>query len=82
MKAMVRNRQRINQPSMLPTAKTFAGGFAGAVTVVVVWALNMLHVAVPPEVASAFTVIIFGFTSYFVRERVPVAADSTRTDDS
>ena len=58
------------------------GAIAGAITVLVVWILGMFNVAAPPEVASAFTVIISFAASYFVRERVPVAADNTKAADS
>jgi hypothetical protein len=73
---MAGDRQPINQPSMAPTTKVAAGGVAGALTVLVVWILGLLHVPVPPEVASALTVIISFVTSYFVKQRVPVAADT------
>lgn len=73
---MAGKRRPINQPSMAPTTKVSAGGVAGALTVLVVWILGLLHVAVPPEVASALTVIISFVTSYFVKQRVPVAAEN------
>lgn len=38
--------------------KVAAGGTAGAVTVVLVWALAQAGVELPPEVASAFTTLI------------------------
>jgi hypothetical protein len=38
--------------------KVAAGGAAGAVTVVLVWVAGMFGVGVPPEVASALTVLI------------------------
>lgn len=38
--------------------KVAAAGFAGAVTVVAVWAAGLAGLDVPPEVASAFTVIV------------------------
>lgn len=43
---------------MTPKPKVVAGGAAGAVTVVIVWVAGMFDVDVPPEVASAFTVLI------------------------
>lgn len=43
---------------MTPNPKVVAGGFAGAVTVVLVWVAGMFGVEVPPEVASAVTVLI------------------------
>lgn len=38
--------------------KVAAAGAAGAVTVVLVWVAGMFGVDVPPEVASAVTVLI------------------------
>jgi putative flippase GtrA len=78
---MAGDRQPINQPSIAPTTKVAAGGVAGALTVMVVWILGLLHVPVPPEVASAMTVIISFVTSYFVRERVPVAANNPNASE-
>ena len=79
---MAGDKQPINQSSLVPTTKVTAGGVAGAITVLVVWILGMFNVAVPPEVASAFTVIVSFAISYFVRERVPVATDGTKAADS
>lgn len=39
-------------------AKVQVGAAAGAATVVLVWAASLAHVDVPPEVASAVTVLI------------------------
>lgn len=47
-----------------PQPKVVAGGIAGAVSIVIVWALGAGGVDVPPEVASAFTTIIAFFASY------------------
>jgi putative flippase GtrA len=77
---MAGNRQPINQPSKAPTTKVAAGGVAGALTVLVVWILGLLQVPVPPEVASALTVILSFVTSYFVRQRVPAAANPSGGD--
>ena len=79
---MAGERQPINQPSIAPSTKVAGGGLAGALIVLVVWILGLLHVAVPPEVASALTVIFSFATSYLVRERVPVAADDTKAAGS
>ena len=38
--------------------KVVAGGAAGAVTVVLVWIASLCNLPVPPEVASAVTVLI------------------------
>jgi hypothetical protein len=43
---------------MTPQPKVVAGGAAGAITVVLVWAAGFAGVEVPPEVASAVTVLI------------------------
>jgi putative flippase GtrA len=66
---------------MAPTTKVAAGGVAGALTVLAVRILGLLHVPVPPEVASAITVIISFVTSYFVKQRIPVAADNPNASD-
>jgi hypothetical protein len=76
---MAGNRQPITQPSVAPTTKVAAGGAAGALTVLVVWILGLLHVPVTPEVASAITVIISFITSYLVRQRIPAAATNPST---
>ena len=78
---MAGNRQAITQPSIAPTTKVAAGGVAGALTVLVVWILGLLHETVPPEVASALTVIISFITSYFVKQRIPAAAINPSTND-
>ena len=78
---MAGKRQPITQPSIAPTTKVAAGGTAGALTVLVVWILGLLHVAVPPEAASALTVVISFITSYVVRQRVPAAATNPSTND-
>ena len=46
---MTGDGQPINQPSLAPTTKVAAGGVAGALTVLVVWILGLLHVSVPPR---------------------------------
>jgi putative flippase GtrA len=74
---MAGNRQAVNQPSNAPTTKVAAGGVVGALTVLLVWILGLLHVAVPPEVASSLTVVISFVTSYFVKQRVPAGAASS-----
>lgn len=50
--------------------KVKAGGLGGAVSVVLVWVLNTLvGLDIPPEVASAFTVIVSTGLGYFVKEQ-------------
>ncbi|MGA8330645.1 MAG: hypothetical protein WB777_15280, partial [Mycobacterium sp.] len=65
---MAGDRHAITQPSLAPTTKVAAGGVAGALTVLVVWILGLLHVIVPPEVASALTVVFSFITSYLVKQ--------------
>ena len=51
---------------MTPQPKVVAGGIAGAVTIVLVWAAGMAGVDVPAEVASAFTVLV-SFAAGFIK---------------
>jgi len=78
---MASNVQPITQPSIAPTTKVAAGGAAGALTVLLVWILGLLHVPVPPEVASAITVMISFVTSYLVRQRIPLGAVNPSTNE-
>lgn len=62
-------RRQIAKPSSspsgaLPTSKVAAGGAAGALTVVLVWILGALGVDMPPEVASALTVLLSTGAAY------------------
>lgn len=43
---------------MAPQPKVVAGGAAGALTILVVWIAGLYGLEVPPEVASAFTVLV------------------------
>jgi hypothetical protein len=60
--------QRISQPSPSPTVKVAAGSTAGAVSVVLVYAIGLVH-QVPAEVGSALTVIVTFLVGYLVRDR-------------
>jgi hypothetical protein len=46
-----------------------AGALAGALTVILVWAIGFAGVTVPPAVASAFTVLLTFGVSWLVTER-------------
>lgn len=60
-----------DQPSAAPTQKVAVGAIAGSITVVLVYLVKtVLNVEVPPEVASAVTVILSFLSSYFTKERV------------
>jgi hypothetical protein len=47
--------------------KVAAGGIAGSVTILAVWVAGLLGVDVPPEVASAFTVVVTFVAGYLKR---------------
>lgn len=48
----------------MPTSKVFAGGAAGAVSIILVYVAGLFGLAVPAEVASAFTVLLSFAASY------------------
>ena len=49
-----------------PTQKVMAGTIAGALTVILVWAAEEVwHLEIPPEVASALTVVLTFATSWW-----------------
>lgn len=56
---------------MKPDRKVASGGLAGALSVVLIWILNTNGVKVPPEIASAITVIVSFAVSYVVPNSVP-----------
>ena len=47
--------------------KVQAAGWAGAATIVLVWALGQAGVEIPPEVASAVTVLLSTVAGYLKR---------------
>ena len=51
--------------------KVAAGGFAGGMSLLVVWGLGSLGVDVPPEVAAALTTVITFAVSYLVPDNSP-----------
>ena len=51
---------------MKPDRKVAAGGIAGALSIILVWGVGYADIVVPPEVASAVTVIIGFAVSYLV----------------
>lgn len=55
-----------NQPTAAPTNKMVAVGVAGALTVVLVYALGEFGYNIPVEVASAVTVLISFVSGYIV----------------
>ena len=55
-----------------PNSKVQAAGFAGALTIVLVWALAQAGVELPPEVASAITTVIATAAGY-IKSNGPAA---------
>lgn len=51
-----------------PQPKVVAGGVAGALTIVLVWVAGQFGLDVPPEVASAFTVLVSFAAGYLKAE--------------
>lgn len=51
--------------------KVISSGVAGAATILIMWGLALAKIQVPPEVASAITVLISSFTGYLT----PAGAD-------
>lgn len=51
---------------LAPTPKVASGTAAGSVTVMVVWVLGLVGLAVPATVAAALTVL-FGFAAAWLR---------------
>lgn len=56
--------------SKRPRKKVVAGAVAGSATVVIVWLLGQFGVDVPPEVASALTVLLGSGAAYLKREHL------------
>lgn len=50
---------------MKPEAKVVAGGAAGAATIILVYVAGLFGLDVPPEVASAVTVLFSFGAAYF-----------------
>lgn len=44
--------------------KVAAGGLAGGITIILVWVAGLAGLDVPPEVASAFTVLVSSVAGY------------------
>ena len=56
------------------TPGTSAVGVSGAASIVLVWALGLAGIEVPPEVASAMTLLISALASQIVRDQPPRGA--------
>lgn len=53
--------------SARPQPKVVAATTAGAATILLVWVAGLLHLEVPPEVASAVTVLLAAGAAYLKR---------------
>ena len=51
--------------------KAIAGGASGAAAVVIIWIIGLFGVAVPPEIASAATVLVSTIFTYLVPHGQP-----------
>lgn len=61
----------VEQPTAAPTRKVAASGIAGAVSIVLVFVLQMvLGIEIPAEVASSTTLILAFASGYIVKEEV------------
>jgi hypothetical protein len=58
---------RIHHDAAKPIPKVVAAGFAGAVTVILVWVAGMLGLEVPEEVAAAVTALLATGAAYLKR---------------
>jgi hypothetical protein len=63
--------QSFKQGTSAPTTKVMYGGIAGAISIVIVWALNEFKILpngtqIPGEIASAITTILTFVVSYVV----------------
>ncbi len=57
---------------MALTPKVATGALAGALSVIIVWGISAgFHIQIPAEVASAFTTLISGVSSYFAPRSDP-----------
>ncbi len=54
-------------PSAFPVRKVAAGGAAGAITAIIVWILSAaFKINIPPEIASAITVVLSFLAGYLI----------------
>lgn len=59
----------MNQPDAQPTNKVAAAGISGAASVLLVYVLGQFGLDVPPEVASAITVLAAFGAGYMTKEK-------------
>lgn len=61
---------RVNQPNLKPTPKVVAGGLGSALVVILAWILGANGIEMPPEVASALTLLVGFVAGYFTKNKV------------
>jgi len=54
----------IKELKKAPTKQVANGGLAGAATIIIVWAASAWGLEIPPEIASAFTVVIMALIGH------------------
>ncbi len=63
--------QLIDQPTAAPTRKVAAGGIGGALSIVLIYLVELVFdLSLPSEVVASITAIISFLSSYFVREEM------------
>ena len=60
----------VNLASKVPAPKVVAGTLAGSASVVAIWVIGQAGFVMPPEVASAFTVLISGAAGYLQKDKL------------
>lgn len=66
--------------SLAPTPKVASGTAAGATTVLVVWVVGLLGLAIPATVAAALT-MLFGFAAAWLRPDASSPVSSPVSDE-
>lgn len=61
--------ETVNQPTAAPTNKVVAAGVAGALSIVLVYALSEFGIHMPAEVASAITTLLAFGAGYFTKNK-------------
>jgi hypothetical protein len=70
----------VNQPTAAPTNKVLAGAFVGAVTTVILWAIEeFTPIKMPSNIGAAISTILAFVASYIIPEADPPAKVETVT---
>lgn len=60
----------VNQPTNQPSSKVTAAGLGGAISILAVFIAGAAGLTIPPEVASAVTILAACAAGYFQKEKV------------